>query len=471
MSGRQTKRSASRCSGAVVQTLERRRLLAAAEPLGLSTHGAQLQIDGTSASDSITISFGRHGGRIGYWITSATGFAKLWSRPISSIELDAGDGSDRVDIQASVKIPVTVFGGAGDDTLAGGNGPDHLYGNGGADLLNGRSGNDTLIAVSDGSVDRIIGGKGVDCFWADSSTNEIITDASAQETSGGTVHRVGAFIGAEADPALGSQAPSAAGSGTTSPRPNARVLTDPQLTEGATGYSNFSHLPLFSSAGPIEREVIQGQLGDCYFLASIASLARVDPSFIRRNMVDLGDGTYVVQFMNRSTPSFVRVDGDLPTTRTGKLAYAQLGRGSSIWAAILEKAYAFFRRGKADYASLVGGFMGEVYEDLGIKTNSLFTLSSGQSLLNLLRTEMNKGNAVTFGTNHNTSAGPIIGGHAYVVDEIYTNQRGTPTGAKLRNPWSSDGAGSDQRNDGYITLSADQISKVFWFACVAKVRG
>lgn len=470
MSGSKIAGRSSNRGSVELQPLESRRLLAAAS-LGVSQHGTQLHIAGTPSHDSITVSFGRHGGRTGYWVTAANGFARLWTGSTTSIQIDAGEGNDRVEIQASIKIPVSIFGGAGNDTLAGGSSADHLYGNGGADLLNGRNGNDTLISVSDGFADRSIGGKGLDSFWTDSSAGEVIDDASDQELSSGTVHRVAAFIGDKADPALGSSLPATPGDGTTSPRPNAQVLTDPQLTDGATGYRNFSHLPLFSSKGPIEQEVIQGQLGDCYFLASIASLARVDTSFIRRNMVDLGDGTYAVQFMNRSTPSFVRVDGDLPTTRTGKLAYAQLGRGSSIWAAILEKAYAFFRRGKADYASLVGGFMGEVYEDLGIKTQSLFTLSSGQALLSLLRTEMNKGNAVTFGTNHNTSAGPIIGGHAYVVDEIYINQRGTPAGAKLRNPWSSDGAGIDQRNDGYITLSADQISKVFWFVCVAKVRG
>ena len=71
---------------------------------------------------------------------------------------------------------------------------------------------------------------------------------------------------------------------------------DPKVTSGATGYKNFASPahPLFGDGGPIADDVAQGDVGDCFFLATLASVAKVDPNLIRQSVVDLGDGTYAV---------------------------------------------------------------------------------------------------------------------------------------------------------------------------------
>jgi hypothetical protein len=45
-------------------------------------------------------------------------------------------------------------------------------------------------------------------------------------------------------------------------------------------------------------DVDQGQLGDCSFMASLASVAALDPNFIYEMITDNHDGTYTVRLYN-----------------------------------------------------------------------------------------------------------------------------------------------------------------------------
>ena len=105
-------------------------------------------------------------------------------------------------------------------------------------------------------------------------------------------------------------------------------------------------------------DVVQGNLGDCYFLAGLAAVADDTPHAIRQSVVDFHDGTYGVRFGN----NFYRVDSDLPvassTSRTP--SYAKLGANNSMWVAIMEKAFAHYRKGSNSYASIESGWSVEV---------------------------------------------------------------------------------------------------------------
>jgi hypothetical protein len=87
------------------------------------------------------------------------------------------DGDDR--IAALVGVPVTLRGGAGDDTLIGGTRGDRLSGGRGRDVISGGAGND-VIDARDGSVDRVNCGPGRDTVVADAG--DIVRDCE-------TVHR------------------------------------------------------------------------------------------------------------------------------------------------------------------------------------------------------------------------------------------------------------------------------------------
>jgi serralysin len=80
-----------------------------------------------------------------------------------TVDLAAGTaaGADiGVDRLASIE---SVYGGAGDDSLAGDSGANSLYGDDGADLLDGRDGDDWL--GGGGGADVLTGGTGADLFF------------------------------------------------------------------------------------------------------------------------------------------------------------------------------------------------------------------------------------------------------------------------------------------------------------------
>lgn len=446
-------------SNFTIDPLERRLLLAGI-PIQLSLQptplGAELTVFGTQDND--VISLARRDGKL-----QITHFrdSMIWTGVADTIRVEGLGGNDRITINSNIWTPVVLDGGDGNDTLVGGSGHDRLYGGTGRDLLYGGAGNDVLVSVGASKNDRNTGGAGLDSFWVDADAREMILDLSPEEEAAGAVHRIDAFV-------IGRTRKH--GAPVYSRELAGQPLSDPALTGSAYGYRDFSDRPLFSRAGPQVDEVVQGKLGNCYLLASLGALALTDPQIIRQSIVDLGDGTYAVRLFDGDRPDYVRVDGDLPTDSRGRPAYAQLGRQDALWVAIFEKAYAQFRSETQSYTALEGGFMGDVFEDLGLRTSSKFDSNDGVKLLRWFNDELSAGHAVTFGTrDHIRGKLPVIEGHAYIVEKVLTDSRGKPTSVRLRNPWGTDGAGRDGNDDGFITLSATQLRQVFWFACVAHV--
>ena len=150
--------------------------------------------------------------------------------------------------------------------------------------------------------------------------------------------------------------------------------------------------------GPVAGDVNQGESGDCYFLSSLAAFAGVEPAMLQQSAVDMGDGTYTVDFIANNKPEYIRVSNDLPTQGSESYVYARPGSTGSIWAAIMEKAYAFFRTGANTYASISSGWMGDVYTALGVNNSFFYMNSMSQSALyNRLSADLAKGRAVTLG--------------------------------------------------------------------------
>lgn len=393
--------------------------------------GTELRIVGTDRRDNILIS--RKGK--GVLITNGE-WSMLWNKGVSSIRIEAGGGNDRISVKSNIWTSVTLFGGAGNDTLIGGTGDDRLYGGAGADLLNGSAGNDVLVTLGDDARDRSIGGPGLDGFWLDSSAKESIADLSPEESAGGAVHRVASF---------------------------ASDLVNPALTSVATSYTDFSASTLFSRFGPQVQDITQGQLGDCFMLAALGAVAKANPQVIRQSMTDLGDGTYAVRFLTSTGETYLRVDGTLPVDASGNLIYAKQGARGSIWVPIFEKAYAIHRLGTSSYAALEGGFPGEIYEDLGLPAQSVFSADTPEQLLQMLREAVNAGQAVTMGVSEVADDAPLVSGHAYMVDNVQLSDGGA-TSLVLRNTWPQAAA-----DNSYIILSADDALDAFWFASMAEV--
>jgi hypothetical protein len=418
------------------------------EPRELFT--ATFVVGGTAGADVIRIT--QNGSTVSVTKNGAT----TRRTGVSSVVVDGGAGNDRITADDTVRVPLVLKGGAGNDSLAGGSGPDTLYGGTGSDTLFGGAGNDVLVTLGDAPAqDRLTGGSGHDNFWLDADGSDRMSDLSSSDY----YHKIASFESYHFTRADGSVA--------TIKAPIAlsgQDLPDPLASRNARGYRDFSAHPLFPAGGPSEQDVDQNGAADCYFLAPVSSIAKVAPQNLTDRIVDLGDGTYAVHFMRDGGHHFVRVDGDLPVTASGTPWYAGFGRDGSIWTAVLEKAWAFFRKGAGTYASTDWGKVSEPYEALGIDgVNRAFAasvFSSKGGMLEAIDSFLDRGYSVVYSTKNRQPAGSKVRpDHVVLVDRVVRNSRGAASAVVLRDQYKTDlPTVKDGKSDGYVTLTAAQAA-------------
>ncbi len=300
-----------------------------------------------------------------------------------------------------------------------------IYSDGGTDTITVNSSVTvrTTVATIDGSATAISDGDANSSVWMDS------TDSFSGL---GSVHSVAGFYGGVSK-AIGI---------------NIAEPTD----IGATYTASAS----LWGAGPVMGDVNQGNVGDCYFVSSLAAFANNAPANLQNLAVDLGDGTYAVEYLRGGTPTYVRVDGQITT------AYAHPGASGDLWAVIMEKSYAYFRTGANSYASLNSGWMGSVYSDFGIANTNLSLSTTATSFYNTVATALATGKPVTFGTYN--SPPNLVGNHAYTL--VSVSNTGGQMLFTVRNPW---GVSGDALEDGggYATLTFAQMQANFTLGTMA----
>ena len=129
--------------------------------------------------------------------------------------------------------------------------------------------------------------------------------------------------------------------GTDHPAANANTVGNTPYA-----YASFAGDPLFAKGGPTIQDEHQQDLGDCYLISSLGSIANASPSSIENMFIDNGDGTYTVRFYYFPVPGFadgqadyVTVDSMLPVN-DGRPVYSAPGAENSLWLPLAEKAYA-----------------------------------------------------------------------------------------------------------------------------------
>ena len=123
-------------------------------------------------------------------------------------------------------------------------------------------------------------------------------------------------------------------------------------------------------------DVVQGDVGDCYFMANLAGVARTDPQAIMNMFTDNGDGTYTVRLFLKGQADYVTVDRDLPVNVNGQFVFANSGRLAAsttnvLWVALAEKAYVEFNAsgtiaqdGTNTYQGIAGGYANIAYAQI-----------------------------------------------------------------------------------------------------------
>jgi hypothetical protein len=134
-------------------------------------------------------------------------------------------------------------------------------------------------------------------------------------------------------------------------------LSQPKLPTGETFDDvNFGELKYHffkgqASTGTYEyTDVIQGEIGDCFFLSASVAINAVDPEFLGGHVENKADGTHLITLFRHYEPIRVAVDNQFPIHK-GKMVFGR-GRGDpgedgrddfDLRPALQEKAYAKLR--------------------------------------------------------------------------------------------------------------------------------
>ena len=110
-------------------------------------------------------------------------------------------------------------------------------------------------------------------------------------------------------------------------------------------------------------DILQGGLGDCYFLSAIAGLAeypdRIKKLFLTRHVND--EGIYCIALCINGLWEEVIMDDQVPTMQYSRSPAFNHSRGNELWVILLEKAWAKVHGG---YLNINSGLTREALHDL-----------------------------------------------------------------------------------------------------------
>lgn len=229
--------------------------------------------------------------------------------------------------------------------------------------------------------------------------------------------------------------------------------------------------PLFKDdASPAD--VQQGQLGDCYLCAGLASIAAVNPQAIKDLIKPAGDGGALVTFHERDVvtgefrPVTIRVDAELYESSRGPLyGHAKGDRASmELWFPLVEKAYATWKGGYEPVGR--GGVQNQVFEAVLGRSAGWLAVDAGSNpdaVWGTLQATLQAGLPIGAGT-HSIDDGRyansgVYANHGYSV--MRTEEDGGGRYVVLRNPWGSGEPRGDGVDDGVFRLKLDDFVKLY----------
>lgn len=214
--------------------------------------------------------------------------------------------------------------------------------------------------------------------------------------------------------------------------------------------------------------VCQGLVGNCYFMAAIASQAQIDNEAVAKMIVENKDGSYTVTF-----PGKKPITVGAPT-RAELILYSGVTE-NGIWPAVLEKAFGQYcmdnaefrkekKRGRTLQEATEGGGSVEGIVMLTGRDGVRIEREEQDKAWSAMMQSLKKGLPVIAGTGPSTESflngdknSGLESRHAYAVLKI------DETGVTLRNPYGSLADSGDGKSDsGKLTGTFKLTKEEFW---------
>ncbi|WP_405055915.1 C2 family cysteine protease [Kribbella sp. NBC_01505] len=237
--------------------------------------------------------------------------------------------------------------------------------------------------------------------------------------------------------------------------------------------------PLFTDK-PLGEDIYQGQLGDCWYIASLTATAQRDPDFIRNGIRENPNGTISVRVWDGDgNQRWVTMNRELPLDENGSPVGAH-GDGST-WAAYYEKAFAIAyegdsggapddHEGDSRYDRTEQGSYGALEWDYTDKAPPYVTGKDAEDIdtdYDDVKEAYDGGHPVIVASNDNTDGVPdnwskeqkdaYVTRHVYFVKEIKDGK------IVLGNPWGPDSA--------TVTVTQDEFEDMFDNAQSLQIEG
>ncbi|XP_041097001.1 calpain-A-like isoform X2 [Polyodon spathula] len=206
----------------------------------------------------------------------------------------------------------------------------------------------------------------------------------------------------------------------------------------------------FMEDGVSKGDIIQGELGDCWFWASVATILhsrklieKVIPPGQTITERKIYTALFRFRFWQFGSWVEVLVDDFLPT-HNGRLIYARSAAGNEFWPSLLEKAFAKLH---GSYRAIEGGWTLDALTDLTGGVGEMYRIRDFtghlEQLYSHLATASRKKAFIACGTSRRTESEQsgredgLVAGHAYSITAVkkLTTPRGRVPLVRILNPW------------------------------------